>query len=227
MRSSSTSGVASFVLLGTTATASLGHPASTRMRPSFSADTGVCVAGRTMMGSPDANAGATLCETRFSGKLNGVMPATGPSGTRRTYASRPSSPGSQSSATISPTMRLVSSAAILNVNAARSTSMRAVLIGLPASSAIVCAKSSRRAAMPALTASRISARFHEGSARVTRKAASASAMARSISRGLARCTSATRDRSKGLRTSLISPVWISRPPIRHPNSPSRAGPEGA
>ena len=96
------------------------------MRPSFSADTGVCVAGRTMMGSPDANAGATLCETRFSGKLNGVMPATGPSGTRRTYASRPSSPGSQSSATISPTMRLVSSAAILNVNAARSTSMRAV-----------------------------------------------------------------------------------------------------
>ena len=29
-------------------------------------------------GLPAASAGATLCATRFSGKLNGVMPATGP-----------------------------------------------------------------------------------------------------------------------------------------------------
>ena len=32
------------------------------------------------IGLPDASAGATLCATRFSGKLNGVMPRIGPIG---------------------------------------------------------------------------------------------------------------------------------------------------
>ena len=47
---------------------------------------GVCDAGRSTIGLPAASAGATLCATRLSGKLNGVMPAIGPSGTRRTCA---------------------------------------------------------------------------------------------------------------------------------------------
>ena len=45
-------------------------------------------------------------------------------------------------------MRFVSSAATRKVNAARSASTRAVLIGLPASSAIVRAKSSFAASIP-------------------------------------------------------------------------------
>ena len=36
------------------------------------------LAGLTTIGAPTASAGATLCATRFTGKLNGVMPRTGP-----------------------------------------------------------------------------------------------------------------------------------------------------
>ena len=39
---------------------------------------GVALAGFTTMGAPTASAGATLCATRLRGKLNGVMPSTGP-----------------------------------------------------------------------------------------------------------------------------------------------------
>src|SRR3712207_8436349 len=42
----------------------------------------------SMIGAPTAMAGATLCATRFSGKLNGAMPSTGPRGTLRVTASR-------------------------------------------------------------------------------------------------------------------------------------------
>ncbi len=47
---------------------------------SNSAESGVCGAGFSTMEQPAAMAGATLCATRFSGKLKGVMPATGPEG---------------------------------------------------------------------------------------------------------------------------------------------------
>ena len=90
------------MLDGTTAMPSSGHPASRMIAASLNELTGVWLAGRSRIGLPAASAGATLCETRLSGKLNGVMPATGPSGTRRTWATRPSFPGSQSSGTISP-----------------------------------------------------------------------------------------------------------------------------
>jgi hypothetical protein len=102
MRSSSTSGAATSVALGTTAIPPSGQPASSTISPSRSALAGVCDAGRTMIGFPAASAGATLWTTRLSGKLNGEMPTIGPSGTRRTWAVRPSMPGVQSSGTISP-----------------------------------------------------------------------------------------------------------------------------
>ncbi len=60
-------------------------------------DSGVFGAGLMMTGAPTASAGATLCATRFSGKLNGVIPSTAPRGTRRTMASRPTPAGSVSS----------------------------------------------------------------------------------------------------------------------------------
>ena len=50
-------------------------------------------AGLSTIGAPTAIAGATLCATRFSGKLNGAMPSTGPCGTRRTSAIRPVAAG--------------------------------------------------------------------------------------------------------------------------------------
>jgi hypothetical protein len=43
----------------------------------------VVLAGLTTIGAPTASDGATLCATRFSGKLNGVIPSTGPIAKRR------------------------------------------------------------------------------------------------------------------------------------------------
>ena len=54
---------------GRTASASCGHPAFRITSPSASAVNGVCGAGLRRMGQPAAIAGATLCATRFSGKL--------------------------------------------------------------------------------------------------------------------------------------------------------------
>ena len=48
----------------------------------ISAPIGVFSDGLSTNGHPAAIAGATLCATRFNGKLNGVMNDTGPSGTR-------------------------------------------------------------------------------------------------------------------------------------------------
>jgi hypothetical protein len=102
IRSSSTSGEASLVVDGTTERASAGQPASSTIRASARDEAGVCEAGRTTIGFAAASAGATLCATSMSGKLNGVMPAIGPSGTRWTCATRCSVPGIQSRGTISP-----------------------------------------------------------------------------------------------------------------------------
>ena len=49
----------------------------------INAPIGVFSDGFNTNGQPAAMAGATLCATRFNGKLNGVMNDTGPSGTRR------------------------------------------------------------------------------------------------------------------------------------------------
>ena len=61
---------------------SAGAPASKRISVSFSAERGVSVAGLMMTELPAARAGPTLCATRFSGKLNGLIAATTPTGTR-------------------------------------------------------------------------------------------------------------------------------------------------
>ena len=50
------------------------------VRSSSRAESGVCVAGFRTTGHPAASAGASLCATRLSGKLNGLIPATGPIG---------------------------------------------------------------------------------------------------------------------------------------------------
>ena len=82
IRSSSTSGAASVVLLGRTEIPPCGHPASRTMSPSNSDATGVWLAGRTRIGLPAASAGATLCATRLIGKLNGVIKPAMPIGRR-------------------------------------------------------------------------------------------------------------------------------------------------
>ena len=82
-RSSRAMPSATFELTGRTWYIPSGRSVSAKSSPSSRAPSGVAVAGLTTIGAPTASAGATLCATRFSGKLNGVIPRTGPSGNRR------------------------------------------------------------------------------------------------------------------------------------------------
>ena len=79
------------------ASASSGQPAFKMTSPSAKAVNGVCGAGFTITGQPAAMAGATLCATRFNGKLNGVIARTGPMPNRCTRPQRPSLPSVKSS----------------------------------------------------------------------------------------------------------------------------------
>ena len=92
--------------------------------------------GLSTIEQPAAMAGATLWAARLSGKLKGLMPATGPTGKRRVMPSRPTWAGPRSSGMVSPTRRSASSAARRKVSAPRSTSARASRMGLPDSRAM-------------------------------------------------------------------------------------------
>ena len=143
-------------------------------------ENGVWLAGFSTTGQPAAMAGATLCTTRFSGKLNGAMAPTTPMGTRNVNPSLPSPGAPASSGTISPASLRASAAAKRNVPAARSASTRAVLIGLAASAAMIRANSSRRSASSRAAVSSTAARRHSGKGPAAR-AALADATARSTS----------------------------------------------
>ena len=83
-----------------------------------------------------------MCATRFSGKLNGVMPRTGPIGNRRISPIREPSDASVSSRISSSSPRRITSEAQRNVDTARVASTVAHLSGLPPSCAISSAFSS-------------------------------------------------------------------------------------
>lgn len=153
-----TSASASRPDIARTAYASAGHPASRTIAWSARAESGVCDAGFWTTGAPTAIAGATLCAVRFSGKLNGVIARTGPMGTRFTTPHRAIDAALTSSGSISPFHASRAAAAAENVAAARSTSVRAALRGLPASRAIVAPSSSRRASRADATRRRIATR---------------------------------------------------------------------
>ena len=141
--------------------------------------------GLRTIGLPDAIAGATLWAARFSGKLNGLMPAIGPIGKRRVMPVRPFELGSRSSGIdlAADALRLLGPEP--EREGARSTSTSASRIGLPASSAISRPSSSRRALMPSLIARSARLRSKAGSLRVTSKAATAALTASSYCSGVA------------------------------------------
>lgn len=82
MRSSVVSAAASSLLHGMIENAPAGTSVSASTSPMISAPNGVLAAGLSTKGQPAAIAGATLCATRLSGKLNGVMKLQAPIGTR-------------------------------------------------------------------------------------------------------------------------------------------------
>src|SRR5205807_2178881 len=79
-------------------TASGGAPASSMILVSLSALSGVSVAGFTMTLLPAARAGPTLWQTRWRGKLNGLIARTTPHGTRTVNPNFLVTPGARSMA---------------------------------------------------------------------------------------------------------------------------------
>ncbi len=166
-------------------TAPSGRPASATISPTVSIVSGSLLGGLSTIEQPAAIAGASLWAARLSGKLNGLIAATGPIGKRRVIPSRPRDAAIRSSGITSPTIRSASSAPRRKVSVARSTSTSASRIGLPASRAISRPSSSRRALIPALIERRIAPRSKAGSRRVCSKAATAAVTAASYCSGVA------------------------------------------
>ena len=88
-----------------------GRPASSSSCARKSADSGVVEAGLSTTAQPAASAGAILCATRFSGKLNGEIAPTIPIGKRIVNASFPAPAAEASIGTISPASFRASTAA--------------------------------------------------------------------------------------------------------------------
>ena len=111
-RSSSTS-TSPISLAGPTRTLSqpAGRPASSSSSASVSAESGVWPAGLSTTAQPAASAGAILCATRLSGKLNGLIAPTTPIGSRSVNASLPSPAWAASMGTTSPASLRASTAA--------------------------------------------------------------------------------------------------------------------
>ena len=190
-RSSLTICSASSVRQGSTLTVAGGAPASRTISPIDSAESGVFDAGRTMHGQPAAIAGPSLCATRSSGALNGVIASTVPTGKRRVRPMRPSPRGTASMGTSSPVeaLRLASSPASCRISAVRCTSNVVSQTAFPVSSVICRASSDSRERTSSAARIRISARRNGGTAAASRSAAAAD---RSASSTMASSASDTR-----------------------------------
>ena len=167
----------------TQAMASSGNPASSNSSTSFSAESGVSLAGLRSTALPPAMAGPILCATRLSGKLKGVIAATMPHGTRRVNPSLPTPPGVASNGTVSPCKSRAASADKSRVSIARPASMRPSANTLPSSRLIRRARSSCSSAMSWAVRRRISTRRWVGNARITAAPCSRQSKAAVISAG--------------------------------------------
>ena len=139
-------------------TASAGAPASRRISVSFSAESGVSVAGLMITELPAARAGPTLCATRLSGKLNGLIAATTPTGTRMVKPYWPVQFVAPSKGIVSPYRRLASSPESSIVCFALSASASPSPMILPSSIEIVRPNSSWRSVKMSAARRRISKR---------------------------------------------------------------------
>ena len=233
-RGSATSAAVCSLASGSTDHMPDGRSVSASSSPSSRAVIGVAGAGLMMIGAPTANAGATLCATRFSGKLKGAMPKTGPLGKRRMTAIRPAEVASVSSRCNSPDQRRASSAAQRNVDAPRVTSMRDHMSGLPFSAVINRAISSARAVICCDTCMSASARWAAVLARAAACTSTAACTASSTSAGLGSAWDPTSVPSNGLCTSwTIEPVrglpatqkgvTLTRPPLPPTPQPGHPG----
>ena len=102
-RSSSTIRSPSSRVIGRMLTAPSGRPASATISATVSIVSGSFEGGLRTIEQPAAMAGDSLWAARLSGKLNGLIAATGPIGKRRVMPIRPRDAGIRSSGIVSPT----------------------------------------------------------------------------------------------------------------------------
>ena len=135
-------------------------PASKNSSTNFSAESGVSVAGLIIIAFPPAIAGPALWQTRCKGKLNGLIPATIPHGTRTVNPSLFFTPGAPSSGIVSPVIRFASSAERAMISDARVDSPVASAKIFPSSRVITSASSSARSTIKSATFRKISYRSY-------------------------------------------------------------------
>src|SRR6267378_920146 len=180
--------------------------------PSRSVVRGSCGGGFNVMLAPQAIAGAILWAASSTGKLNGVIPAIGDSGKRRVMAMRPVPAGTTSAGSTAPSIRVASSAPSRNTKIARSISVLACAIGLPASSASVRANSARAASSPSATLRNAAARAYAGISRHSRAAATLASRAARTSSGPASLIAPTSLLSCGARMSVEVLISVGEQP---------------
>ncbi|MCY1235973.1 hypothetical protein D9M72_486070 [compost metagenome] len=154
-----------------------GMPACCASHTSASAVSGVSSAGLATTVQPAASAGAILRAIIASGKFHGVIAATTPTGSFSTSSLRPGT----ASATISPQMRVASSANHSTYDAPYCTSPRASFRGLPCSVEMMRARSSWCARISACQRLSNWARSRAGRRLQAGKAAAAASTARRAS----------------------------------------------
>jgi len=126
-------------LPGSTLISPLGSPASSQMRASCRASSGVISAGLITTALPAARAGATFCASLAIGEFHGVIAATTPIGSYTLMLTKSPRDGVMVSSRVSQ-----AAAKNWKVPAALATSARVSLIGLPLSWRCSCASSSAR-----------------------------------------------------------------------------------
>jgi hypothetical protein len=169
---------------------------------SFSSASGVWLGTLSTIGHPAAIAGASLCAARLSGRLNGLMAATGPAGKRLVMPVLPREAGFSPRSMTSPETRSASSPAIRNVSAVRSTSVLASLIGLPASSESSRASSSFRSVIACAIPRSNAERSYGAWAASDPWLATAASIARSSCSAVASKLAPTRRSPPGVRISI-------------------------
>ena len=149
---------------GSTASRPAGTPASSRSSTKASAVNGVCSAGLRTTAFPPIRAGASLCATRLSGSLKGVIAPITPTGSRVYQPTRPPPRGVSPKGRVAPSRRSACSAERRTVSTALCASRPASRTGLQPSREIRCAKSSRRSVSRAAARLNASRRCQSGHA---------------------------------------------------------------
>ncbi len=161
----------------TSAIISAGRPAASRVRTNRTAVSGAFSEGLTITLLPVATAGTTLVTTWLSGRLNGVMAQTRPSGSGRVRASLAGPFGVTSVVMVSPPSRVASAAPNRSWATARRTSLAASLRAVPVSVTMEYTKSSAASATRSAVSRRISPRSKAESAQRNALAARAASTA--------------------------------------------------